>query len=90
MRNKGFNPPEVPKEVKRSRFLHSIDERTHLRFAQVAKTELLKAEARSLLPSLPQEAGHTFIPNHFLEKLARQNISASQFIEVLSIFRHGE
>ncbi|SFX55567.1 hypothetical protein SAMN03097705_3533 [[Enterobacter] aerogenes] len=90
MRNKVFNPPELHKEVKRSRYLQSIDERTIIPFVKHARTELLKAEARSLLPFLPKEDGHTSIPNFFLEKLAQQDISASQFIEVLSIFRHGE
>lgn len=52
MRNKGFNPPDTHKEAKRLRFLRSIDERTQISFVKVARTELLKAEARALLPSL--------------------------------------
>lgn len=46
MRNKGFNPPDTHKEAKRLRFLRSIDERTQISFVKVARTELLKAEAR--------------------------------------------
>lgn len=57
MRNKGFNPPDTHKEVKRLRFLRSIDERTQISFVKVARTELLKAEARALIPSLPKEEG---------------------------------
>lgn len=89
MRNKGFNPPEEHKEVKRSRFLQSIDERTNRRFANVARTELLKAEARSLLPSLPKEDGYTFIPNSFLERILKADLSAKQFNDALIIFRQG-
>ena len=79
MRNKGFNPPDTHKEAKRLRFLRSIDERT----------QLLKAEARALLPSLPKEEGYTFIPNAFLEKLLKEDISVSQFNDVLKVFRQG-
>ncbi|MGU7127086.1 hypothetical protein ACV2HX_17270 [Salmonella enterica subsp. enterica serovar Ealing] len=80
---------EMHKEVKRSRFLQSIDKKTSLRFAAVARTELLKAEARALLPSLPKEEGYTFIPNSFLEKLIKEDISVSQFNDVLKVFRQG-
>ncbi|EMZ8853539.1 hypothetical protein ABE783_003162 [Salmonella enterica] len=80
---------EMHKEVKRSRFLQSIDKKTSLRFAAVARTELLKAEARSLLPSLPEEKGYTFIPNFFIEKLLREDLSVEQFTDVLKIFRQG-
>lgn len=89
MRNKGFNPPDTHKEVKRLRFLRSIDERTQISFVKVARTELLKAEARALLPSLPSEEGYTFIPNAFLEKLLKEDISVSQFNDVLKVFRQG-
>ncbi|MGL4725657.1 MAG: hypothetical protein ACRCWW_14325 [Scandinavium sp.] len=89
MRNKGFVPPETHKDVKRSRFLNSIDERTCIRFASVARTELLKAEARALLPSLPKEEGFTFIPNSFLERLLKEDLSVDQFNSVLAIFRQG-
>lgn len=89
MRNKGFNPPDTHKEVKRLRFLRSIDERTQISFVKVARTELLKAEARALLPSLPKEEGYTFIPNAFLEKLLKEDISVSQFNDVLKVFRQG-
>lgn len=89
MRNKGFNPPDTHKEVKRLRFLRSIDERTQISFVKVARTELLKAEARALLPSLPKEDGYTFIPNAFLEKLLKEDISVSQFNDVLKVFRQG-
>ncbi len=89
MRNKGFNPPDTHKEVKRLRFLRSIDERTQISFVKVARTELLKAEARALLPSLPKEEGYTFIPNSFLEKLIKEDISVSQFNDVLKVFRQG-
>lgn len=34
MRNKGFNPPDTHKEVKRLRFLRSIDERTQISFCE--------------------------------------------------------
>ncbi|EPU2019414.1 TPA: hypothetical protein ACH9QY_003488 [Escherichia coli] len=57
MRNKGFNPPDTHKEVKRLRFLRSIDERTQISFVKVARTELLKAEARALLPSSTKRGG---------------------------------
>ncbi len=89
MRNKGFNPPDTHKEAKRLRFLRSIDERTQISFVKVARTELLKAEARALLPSLPKEDGYTFIPNAFLEKLLKEDISVSQFNDVLKVFRQG-
>ncbi|CAR03815.2 hypothetical protein ECS88_2540 [Escherichia coli S88] len=89
MRNKGFNPPDTHKEAKRLRFLRSIDERTQISFVKVARTELLKAEARALLPSLPKEEGYTFIPNAFLEKLLKEDISVSQFNDVLKVFRQG-
>ena len=67
----------------------SIDERTQISFVKVARTELLKAEARALLPSLPKEDGYTFIPNAFLEKLLKEDISVSQFNDVLKVFRQG-
>ncbi len=89
MRNKGFNPPDTHKEVKRFRFLRSIDERTQISFVKVARTELLKAEARALLPSLPKEEGYAFIPNAFLKKLLKEDISVSQFNDVLKVFRQG-
>lgn len=89
MRNKEFHPHETHKDVKRSRYIQSIDKATTVKFAAVARTELLKAEARALLPSLPQEEGYTFIPNSFLEKLLREDLSTKQFNEVLAVFRQG-
>lgn len=89
MRNKGFTPQEAHKEVKRSRFLQSIDKATTIQFISVARTELLKAEARALLPSLPKEDGFTFIPNFFLEKLLKEDLSVAQFNSVLAVFRQG-
>jgi len=89
MRNKGFHPHETHKDVKRSRYLQSIDKETTLQFASVARTELFKAEARSLLPHLPKEEGFTFIPNAFLERLLKEDLSVAQFNSVLAIFRQG-
>lgn len=89
MRNKHTLPTEVHKEVKRSCFLQAIDKKTAVSFVSIARTELLKAKARSYLPNLPKEDGFTFIPNEFIEQLASENISASQFKEVLSVFRQG-
>ncbi|RJX85713.1 hypothetical protein D3822_26395 [Escherichia coli] len=68
MRNKGFNPPDTHKEVKRLRFLRSIDERTQISFVKVARTELLKAEARALLPS---------------QAVYDENSSAAPFAEII-------
>lgn len=70
MRNKGFNPPDTHKEAKRLRFLRSIDERTQISFVKVARTELLKAEARALLPSLPKA-------------VYDENSSAAPFAEII-------
>jgi hypothetical protein len=89
MRNKGFHPHETHKEMKRSRYLQSIDKATTLRFASVARTELFKAKARALLPSLPKEDGFTVIPNSFLERLLKEDLSVAQFNSVLAIFRQG-
>ncbi|EDV9691722.1 replication protein [Salmonella enterica subsp. enterica] len=89
MRNKDFMPHETHKDVKRSRYLQSIDKATTIQFASVARTELFKAEARALLPSLPKEEGFTFIPNAFLERLLKEDLSVAQFNSVLAVFRQG-
>ena len=72
MRNKGFNPPDTHKEAKRLRFLRSIDERTQISFVKVARTELLKAEARALLPSLPKEEGIRSFQTHFWKSFSKK------------------
>lgn len=89
MRNKDYHPHETHKDVKRSRYLQSIDKATTMQFASIARTELFKAEARALLPSLPKEEGFTFIPNAFLERLLKEDLSVTQFNSVLAIFRQG-
>lgn len=89
MRNKRFAPQEAHKEVKRSRFLKSIDKKTTYQFISVARTELLKAKARDLVRILPTENGFSRIPNKFLDELMKENLSVDQFNEILSIFRRG-
>ncbi|HID7507785.1 TPA: hypothetical protein ACXHW4_001608 [Enterobacter hormaechei] len=80
---------ELHKEVKRSRFLQSIDSKTAMMFSSVAKFELMKSEAKALLKDLPVEDGYTFIPNFFLERLLKQDFSVKQFNEILKVFREG-
>lgn len=80
---------ELHKEVKRSRFLQSIDSKTAMMFSRFAKFELMKSEAKALLSDLPVENGYTFIPNNFLEKLLKQDFSVEQFNEILKVFREG-
>lgn len=89
MRNKPHAPQHIHADIKRNRYLKSLDPKTTMHFAKVAKVELLKAEARQLLPALPKEAGYTFIPNFFIEKLLKEDFSTAQFNEVLAIFRQG-
>lgn len=72
MRNKGFNPPDTHKEAKRLRFLRSIDERTQISFVKVARTELLKAEARALLPSLPKRRDIRSFQTHFWKSCSKK------------------
>lgn len=72
MRNKGFNPPDTHKEAKRLRFLRSIDERTQISFVKVARTELLKAEARALLPSLPKRRDIRSFQTHFWKSFSKK------------------
>ncbi|EAA3705844.1 replication protein [Salmonella enterica] len=80
---------EMHKEVKRNRFLQSIDSKTAMTFSSVAKFELMKSEAKALLKDLPVENGYTFIPNSFLERLLKQDFSVDQFSEILKVFREG-
>ena len=71
MRNKGFNPPDTHKEAKRLRFLRSIDERTQISFVKVARTELLKAEARSVAP-VPTKRGGIYVHSKRISGKAAQ------------------
>ncbi len=80
---------ELHKEVKRSRFLQSIDSKTAMMFSSVAKFELMKSEAKAILKDLPVEDGYMFIPNSFLERLLKQGFSVEQFNEILKVFREG-
>jgi hypothetical protein len=89
MRNKPYYQQEPHTEVKRARFLQGMDKRMAKTFANVAKLELYKAKARSLLASLPKEDGYSLIPNEFLESLMKEDFEAEQFNEVLRIFRSG-
>lgn len=80
---------ELHKEVKRSRFLQSIEPNTAMMFSSVAKFELMRSEAKALLKDLPVEDGYTFIPNSFLERLLKQDFSVEQFNEIMKVFREG-
>ena len=89
MRNKPHVPQQTHADIKRNRYLKSLDPKTTIHFARVARTELLKSEARSLLPAIPKEDGYTFIPNSFIEKLLKEDLSVEQLNEVLAVFRQG-
>ena len=71
MRNKGFNPPDTHKEVKRLRFLRSIDERTQISFVKVARTELLKAEDEGVAP-VPTKRGWIYVHSKRISGKAAQ------------------
>ncbi|NBJ34624.1 hypothetical protein GE191_13125 [Serratia fonticola] len=86
MRNKGYSQPQLHPEVKRARFLQSVDKKSAKSFASVAKTELFKARARAAMATAPREKGFVFIPNDIMDDLLKSDLSVEQFNEVLKVF----
>lgn len=86
MRNKGYSQPSVHKEVKRSRFLQTIDKKAAESFISLAKTELFKARAKAAMATAPRKDELVFIHNDILDDLMKSGLSAERVNEVLKVF----
>lgn len=86
MRNKQNIHPNIHPEVRRFRFLQSINKNTAKKFTSIAKFELFKAKARAAMASAPHENGYVFIPNNIMDDLLKSDFSTEQINDVLKIF----